>query len=162
MTSSFEALLVQAIAGLARGVSAQVRRRDEPARLHVLHRQAGVERDHPRRRVVGGHERRSDDPVLPGRERAKVDDRRLHLVRRPQRAVVGLVDRAGAVGVGERAAGGVERVRVGSLNEVVSVSAAGPRWALERWMPFWNEPKLIRCPPNWKPSRSRSSGTRSS
>ena len=49
--------------------------------------------------------------VLAGRERAEVDERRLQLERGAQRAVVGLVDRAGAVGVRERAAGRVEARR---------------------------------------------------
>ena len=115
---------MQAVARLACGVGAQIRRRDEPARLDVLHRQARVERDHPRPRVVGGHERRSDDPVLAGRERAEVDDRRLQLEGGAQRAVVGLVNRAGAVGVGERAAGGVEGIRVGILEDRTRVARA--------------------------------------
>jgi hypothetical protein len=48
------------------------------------------------------------------------------------------------------------------LNDVVTVKAAAPRCNRDRWMPFWNEPKLTRSPPNRKPSRKRASGTRSS
>jgi len=57
--------------------------------------------------------RRRDDPVLAWRERAKVHDRRLQLVGGAQRAVVGLIDRTGAVGIRERLA--IEGVRVGVL-----------------------------------------------
>ena len=56
-----------------------------------------------------------DDEILPRRKRAEVDQRRLQLERGPQRAVVGLIERAPAVGVGERAARCVEHVRVGIL-----------------------------------------------
>ena len=101
---------MQAIARLARGVGAHIDRRHQAARLHVLQREPDVECDDAGRRVIGGHEGRCDDPVLPGREPAEVHERRLQLVRGAQRAVVGLIDRAGAVGVRERCP--VEGVRV--------------------------------------------------
>jgi len=48
---------------------------------------------------VGGDEHRPLRPV-PARARAnEVDERHVQLVRGPERAVVGLIDRAGAVGV---------------------------------------------------------------
>jgi hypothetical protein len=86
---------------------------NQTARLHVLHRKPGIERDDAGGRVVGGHEGRRDDPILAGRERTEVHDRRLQFVSGPECAVVGLIDRAGAVGVRERCP--VEGVRVGIL-----------------------------------------------
>ena len=53
--------------------------------------------------------------VLARRHRAEVDERRAQLERRAQRAVVGLVDRAGAVGIGEQRATLVIGVAVGIL-----------------------------------------------
>jgi hypothetical protein len=78
---------------------------------------------------------------LPGCEPAEVDEWGLELERRSQGAVVGLVDRAAAVGVREQRVSLVERVGVGILERRGQRERGG---AALRAMPFWNEPKLIR------------------
>lgn len=107
-----EALLVKADARITSGVGADVRRGHQAARLHVLDREAGLEHDDLRGRIVGGHEHRGDDQILARRQSAEVDERRLQLDCGEERAVVGLVDRTRAVRVGEQCAGLVERVGV--------------------------------------------------
>jgi hypothetical protein len=60
----------------------------------------------------------------------------LELAGGAQRTVVGLVDRAAAVRIGEQGAGPTKVSAYGSLNGVVTVNAAQPRCKRERWMPF--------------------------
>jgi hypothetical protein len=75
---------------------------------------------HLRLRIVRAHEAR-EDRLVPARPRPdEVDERHLELVRRPQRAVVRLVDVAGAVCVEEAVLDGlvvVRRVRRGLNGE---------------------------------------------
>lgn len=117
-----------------------VRGRDRTKLIDGLLRQAAAVRE-----VLAGQSKGDIDPRL-------VLDRSCDLEPRTPRS--GL---PGAAGLRFRGRRGPRRDHpkpaskasaYGSLNEVISVSAAGPRWALERRIPRWNEPKLIRCPSN--------------
>jgi hypothetical protein len=134
-----EALLVKPDPSVARRIRTDVRARDQASGPHVLDREPGLEHHGARRRVIAGDEHRRDHEVLARREGTKVDEWCLELVRGSQRAVIRLLDRAGAVGIGEQRAGLVERVGVGVVERRregqggrSALSAATMNAALER------------------------------
>jgi hypothetical protein len=105
-------LLMKPDASVPRGVSANVWRRHQTARLHILDWQPRLEHDDPRGRIICSHEHRRDHHVLARRERAQVDERCLQRIRRAQSAIIGLIDRPSAIGVGEQGPRLVEGVGV--------------------------------------------------
>jgi hypothetical protein len=91
-----------------------------------LDRKAWLDYDYPRGWIVRGDEHRRDHQVLARRQRAEVDKRRLQRVRGAKRAVVRLLNRAGAVGVCEQSTGLVERIGVRIVERRRDCQCCGP------------------------------------
>jgi hypothetical protein len=149
-----EPLLVQPNPDLEQPLAPDLRCRDRSLRAHVGGWQADLQQDCSACGVVVRHEHRCHDDVLAGRDAMQIDERHLIRVRRPQRSVVGLVDRTRPASSSSSYGAGLP----GFGAAVVSVNAAAPRISFRRWMPVYSEPKLMRASRYVNPRAGRRAG----